>query len=285
MYPYTFASLHPNAGAQLRKEILLFDSLLSSNEGVYNHDTVPIVPVTDPSQVVPHLHDPISLHNQQIEHEISSSDVANSSTDEPIVDTEQQVDSAADSPSDTISADTARSDPELLLSRQAAKSGDHTSVHVTAPDRTQACVTANAPECLTTLLLACLIPTLLMRVTPCCPLAIMMILLILLVDPLLYDLLRLVCLQEVLLPLMIRDLLRLLSHLSIQDLLCPLLVSNNLWLNHAHVYKKGSKLPKFIQMALCGMVCLHLQVNLALSKKPLVTTVGNKPWWKNMMHS
>jgi hypothetical protein len=143
---FPFASLHPNAGAQLRKEILLFDSLLSSNEGVYNHDNVPIVPVTDPSQVVPHLHDPISLHNQQIEHEISSFDEANSSTEEPIVDTEQQVDSAADSSSDTISADTARSDPELLLSRQAAKSGDNTSVHVTAPDRTQTRVTANMPE-------------------------------------------------------------------------------------------------------------------------------------------
>jgi hypothetical protein len=50
-------SLHPNAGAQLRKEIFLLpDNLIaptpSHTEGIHVDDHMHIVPITDPVQVV-----------------------------------------------------------------------------------------------------------------------------------------------------------------------------------------------------------------------------------------
>jgi hypothetical protein len=51
---FPFASLHPNAGARLRAEILLLPSntsSISSNEGAHINDNVSIVPITNPLQV------------------------------------------------------------------------------------------------------------------------------------------------------------------------------------------------------------------------------------------
>ena len=72
---FPFASLHPNAGAQLRKEILLLPpSLHPTYEGVHNRDHLPIVPVTDVLQVAAKkLHGENCLQNQSLVHEISDS--------------------------------------------------------------------------------------------------------------------------------------------------------------------------------------------------------------------
>jgi hypothetical protein len=75
---YPFQSLHPNAGAQLRKEILLLPENLvaptpSHNESIHVNDHMHIVPITDPAQVADDIpEDPSSNSDESGENSSSN---------------------------------------------------------------------------------------------------------------------------------------------------------------------------------------------------------------------
>jgi hypothetical protein len=72
---FPFQSLHPNAGAQLRSEILLLPSHLSSSvstEDMHIDDTIPLVPFTNPVQVAPQMINQPSFQQSSNQHEIDS---------------------------------------------------------------------------------------------------------------------------------------------------------------------------------------------------------------------
>jgi hypothetical protein len=100
---FPFASLHSNAGARLREEILLLPthaSSTTSHEGVHIHDNVHIIPITNPLQVV--ADDTTGVHQPNIQtapsHSHSGDDYAENNA--PIMSTGTQADSAHQCTSD-----------------------------------------------------------------------------------------------------------------------------------------------------------------------------------------
>ena len=129
---FPFASLHPNAGALLKQQILLLpSSTSSSHEGTQNIDNhmSPVVPITNVQQVEEAAAENFSQNDAQMSSEI---DAPNQPQNDEM-DTETEVDSAAaegsearpfevDSPASSLSP--CRSSPEAARGERAH--GEHT---------------------------------------------------------------------------------------------------------------------------------------------------------------
>jgi hypothetical protein len=86
---FPFESLHPNAGARLRAEILLLPSFLSSTttpEGVYIHDNAFIVPIINPLQITEDNTTTTIAHTSPDGHAISRSSEEISRHDNSMID-------------------------------------------------------------------------------------------------------------------------------------------------------------------------------------------------------